>query len=70
MPKNIPVGNVWEFGKPIPEPRMERVKPFSLCDKVSWGVKDLAQRDNNEINLEGRPHPTKCNKKQGPQVEG
>ena len=27
--KNIPVGNVWEFGKLIHEPGMERVKMYS-----------------------------------------
>jgi len=37
-------------------------KLFSLSDKISRWVKDVAQHDTNEINLEERLLPTKCDK--------
>jgi len=41
---------------------------FSLSDKVSGWVKDVAKHDTNEINLKERLHATKCDQKDDPQV--
>ena len=35
LPKNIPVGNVWEFDKPILKHGMERVKALNISGRIS-----------------------------------